>query len=130
MPNIKPISDLHNYDDVLSDIAVGSPVFLTLNGRGRYVIIDMAEYEKQQAAFGLLSELIKSESTAEEKGWQRRANTMNEESVAKMKELVKEASQQNKIMNVSEAFRLYPVEEEPHKGNLEYWTQRAKKLEV
>ena len=69
MPNIKPISDLRNYDDVLADIAVGSPVFLTLNGRGRYVIIDIAEYEKQQAKFGLLSELIKSESTAEEKGW-------------------------------------------------------------
>ena len=34
MPNIKPISDLRNYTEVLRDIAVGEPVFLTKNGRG------------------------------------------------------------------------------------------------
>lgn len=36
MPNIKPVSDLRNYTEVLRDIAVGEPVFLTKNGRGRY----------------------------------------------------------------------------------------------
>ena len=41
MPNIKPISDLRNYSDVLRDVSVGAPVFLTQNGRGRYAIIDM-----------------------------------------------------------------------------------------
>ena len=34
MPNIKPISDLRNYTEVLRDVAVGAPVFLTKNGRG------------------------------------------------------------------------------------------------
>ena len=29
MPNIKPVSDLRNYGDVLRDVAVGQPVFLT-----------------------------------------------------------------------------------------------------
>ena len=29
MPNIKPVSDLRNYNEVLRDIAVGEPVFLT-----------------------------------------------------------------------------------------------------
>lgn len=43
MPNIKPVSDLRNYNEVLRDISVGEPVFLTKNGRGRYVIIDMEE---------------------------------------------------------------------------------------
>ena len=28
MPNIKPISDLRNYSDVLHDVAVGASVFL------------------------------------------------------------------------------------------------------
>ena len=28
MPNIKPVSDLRNYTEVLRDIAVGEPVFL------------------------------------------------------------------------------------------------------
>ena len=44
MPNIKPISDLRNYSDVLHDVAVGAPVFLTKNGRGRYAILDMQRY--------------------------------------------------------------------------------------
>ena len=46
MPNIKPVSDLRNYNEVLRDIAVGEPVFLTKNGRGRYAIVDMEEFEK------------------------------------------------------------------------------------
>lgn len=61
MPNIKPVSDLRNYNEVLRDISVGEPVFLTKNGRGRYVIIDMAEYEKQQATMKLLSKLAEAE---------------------------------------------------------------------
>lgn len=61
MPNIKPVSDLKNYDKVLSDITVGDPVFLTENGRGRYVIVDIAEYEKQNAILKLMSELAKGE---------------------------------------------------------------------
>lgn len=69
MPNIKPVSDLRNYTEVLRDIAVGEPVFLTKNGRGRYVIVDMEEYEHTRAALKLLSELAKAEKTAEEKGW-------------------------------------------------------------
>ena len=32
MPNIKPISDLRNYTEVLHDVAVGAPVFLTQTG--------------------------------------------------------------------------------------------------
>ena len=53
MPNIKPISDLRNYSEVLHDVAVGAPVFLTKNGRGRYAIVDMQDYEKTQATLRL-----------------------------------------------------------------------------
>ena len=69
MPIFKPVSDLAQYDEVLADIAVGSPVVLTQNGKGRYIIFDMAEYEKQRAKLELLTILMKSERTAEEKGW-------------------------------------------------------------
>ena len=48
MPNIRPVSDLRNYTDVLKDISIDSPVFLTKNGRGRYAIIDIDEYEHKQ----------------------------------------------------------------------------------
>ena len=58
MPNIKPVSDLRNYNEVLSDIAVGEPVFLTKNGRGRYAILDIKEYEKLCAELKLISELL------------------------------------------------------------------------
>ena len=40
MPNIKPISDLRNYNEVLRDVEEGSPVFLTKNGRGKYAIVE------------------------------------------------------------------------------------------
>ena len=49
MPNIKPISDLRNYNEVLRDVTAGEPVFLTKNGRGRYAVVDIQEYEKSQA---------------------------------------------------------------------------------
>lgn len=61
MPNIRPVSDLRNYNEVLKDIAIGEPVFLTKNGRGRYAIIDMAEYEKYKATIMLLSQLSEAE---------------------------------------------------------------------
>lgn len=65
MPNIKPVSDLRNYNEVLSDIAVGEPVFLTKNGRGRYAIIDIREYEKLQYELKLVSELLTVEKGRE-----------------------------------------------------------------
>lgn len=69
MPNIKPVSDLRNYNEVLRDIAVGEPVFLTKNGRGKYAIVDIEEYEKTKAALKLLGELAKGENSANKKGW-------------------------------------------------------------
>lgn len=69
MPSIKPVSDLRNYNEVLRDVESGEPVFLTKNGRGRYVILDMEEYEKITATMKLMSELEKGERSAREKGW-------------------------------------------------------------
>ena len=62
MPNIKPISDLRNYTEVLRDVAVGAPVFLTKNGRGRYAIVDMQDYERTQATLRLMNELARAAS--------------------------------------------------------------------
>lgn len=69
MPNIKPISDLRNYSDVLRDVAAGEPVFLTKNGRGRYAIVDIQDYEKTQATIRLMNELAKGRISGEDKGW-------------------------------------------------------------
>lgn len=69
MPNIKPVSDLRNYTEVLKNVSVGEPVFLTKNGRGKYAIVDIEEYEKTKAVIKLMSELSKGEKSAQEKGW-------------------------------------------------------------
>ena len=69
MPNIKPVSDLRNYNEVLRDVAAGEPVFLTKNGRGKYAIIDMKEYERTQAILKLMTELSNGEYSSLEKGW-------------------------------------------------------------
>jgi prevent-host-death family protein len=69
MPIIKPVSDLRNYNEVLREVSVGQPVFLTKNGRGRYVIFDLDEYDRAQATSTLFSELAKGEQSAKENGW-------------------------------------------------------------
>ena len=69
MPSIMPVSDLRNYNNVLRTIDVGQPVFLTKNGRGRYAILDIREYEKIQATIKLLGKLEKGEKSGREKGW-------------------------------------------------------------
>ena len=70
MPNIKPVSDLRNYAEVLKDISSGSPVYLTKNGRGRYVILEMEDYEKREAVIKLMIELEKGRISGEKEGWQ------------------------------------------------------------
>ena len=69
MPNIKPISDLRNYSEVLNDVNIGAPVFLTKNGRGRYAIMDIQDYEKMQATLQLMSELEKGWQSGVDEGW-------------------------------------------------------------
>lgn len=69
MPNIKPISDLRNYNEVLRDVEAGSPVFLTKNGRGKYAILDMEDYEKTQATIRLMNEIAKGRCSGETEGW-------------------------------------------------------------
>ena len=69
MPNIKPISDLRNYTEVLRDVEEGAPVFLTKNGRGRYAIVDMHDYEKAQATIRLMNEIAKGRRSGETEGY-------------------------------------------------------------
>ena len=69
MPTIKPVSDLRNYAEVLKDISSGSPVYLTQNGRSRYVILDMADYERSEAIVRLMMELEKGRISGEKEGW-------------------------------------------------------------
>lgn len=68
MPNIKPISDLRNYTEVLKETTTGSPVFLTKNGRGEYVILSMKDYDRMKAELELIKKLVEGEQSARENG--------------------------------------------------------------
>lgn len=59
--NIKPISDLRNYNVVLRDCTNGAPVFLTKNGRGKYVIMDAEQYDAIMAELKLLAKVAGAE---------------------------------------------------------------------
>ena len=69
MPLIKPVSDLRNYPDVLKDVKSGSPVYLTKNGTGRYVLIDIADYNSVESAMKLNMELMRGRISGERDGW-------------------------------------------------------------
>jgi len=72
MPNIKPVSDLRNYPQVLAEVEPGRPVYLTKNGRGRYALVDISEieeYERLKAAMELLRAVEEGRRSGEEEGW-------------------------------------------------------------
>ena len=72
MANINPVSDLRNYKTVLKNVSVGEPVYLTVNGRGRYTIRDIEEdndFEKTKAMLRLMCELNEGRRSGEEEGY-------------------------------------------------------------
>ncbi len=72
MPNIKPISDLRNYTDVLKEVDLSNRVYLTRNGHGEYAILTMDEVDELdriKAAYLLLSKLQNAEEKADKEGW-------------------------------------------------------------
>ena len=71
MPNIKPVSDLRNYTDVLKEVDTSNRVYLTRNGHGEYGILTMAEIDeldRYRAAYTLFSKLQKAEDRASKEG--------------------------------------------------------------
>lgn len=59
MPIIKPISDLRNKSNEISELAKNSnePIFITKNGEGDLVVMSMAYYKRLQLKLDLLSKL-------------------------------------------------------------------------
>ncbi len=66
MANILPVSDLRNYNEVLKNCQVGEPVFLTRNGRGRFVVLDIEDYERDRAEKKLLMKLQEAEEAVKD----------------------------------------------------------------
>ncbi|EOH52472.1 prevent-host-death family protein [Enterococcus faecium EnGen0263] len=66
MMNIKPISELRDYNKILNDVTPEEPLFLTKNGHGKFAVIDIREYEeyeKYKIANQISQELRKAEQS-------------------------------------------------------------------
>ena len=63
MPNIRPISDLRNSANEISDFCrqTREPVFITRNGTGDMVVMNIEEYERSQALIDLYGKLATAE---------------------------------------------------------------------
>lgn len=63
MPIIRPISDLRNSANEISDFCrqTREPVYITRNGTGDMVVVSVAEYERQQALIDLYGKLAIAE---------------------------------------------------------------------
>ena len=70
MASILPVSDLRNYNEVLKNCHKGEPVYLTKNGIGLLVVMDIEDYERERAEKKLLVKLQEAEEAVkEEKEW-------------------------------------------------------------
>lgn len=68
MPKIRPISDLRNSANEISDYCkqTREPVFITRNGTGDMVVLNIDEYERQTALIDLYSKLSIAEQQISE----------------------------------------------------------------
>ena len=86
MPIIKPISDLRNKFNEISDIChnEGEPVFITKNGEGDLVVMSLATYERQR----ILLELYEKLSEAEHESMSGVPKISHEDVMKKMREKI------------------------------------------
>ena len=64
MPNIRPISDLRNNSNEISEFCrtTREPVFITKNGVGDMVVMSIEMYERQQAQLDFYVKLAEAEA--------------------------------------------------------------------
>ena len=62
------ITDLKSYRDILKNVSIGEPMFLTVNGRRRYVVMDIEDYEKAKYTLKLMGELFSGERSGKDFG--------------------------------------------------------------
>ena len=63
MPNIRPISDLRNNANDISEIChqTREPVFINKNGVGDMVVMSLETFERQQSLINLYAKLAEAE---------------------------------------------------------------------
>lgn len=63
MPSIRPISDLRNKSNDISEFChqTREPIYITKNGIGDMVVMSVETYERQQSLINLYSKLAEAE---------------------------------------------------------------------
>lgn len=70
MENTLPVSDLKNYNEVLKNCHKGEPLYLTEDGRVRFVVMDFEDYESDCAQKKLLLKFQEAEEAVKDgEGW-------------------------------------------------------------
>ena len=104
MPNILPVSDLRNYNEVLKNCQVGEPVFLTKNGRGKFVVMDIEDYEREKAEKKLLMKKL-------------RINPIVAEDLKNIKEYIAEDNEEMAVKTIQEIYaRIENIQQFPYMG--------------
>ena len=82
MPRIRPISDLRNNAAEISDYCrrTREPVYITRNGSGDMVVLNLEEYERQLARLELYAKLAEAE-------WEIAAGAVGEDFLTVAREL-------------------------------------------
>ena len=64
MPTIRPISDLRNNSNAISEFCkvTQEPIFITKNGVGDMVVMSIGTYQRQQAQLELYAKLAEAEA--------------------------------------------------------------------
>ena len=86
MPLIRPISDLRNNFDEISDLChnENEPVFITRNGKGDLVVMSLTLFEQQKARFELYQKL----DAAEEQGRTYTDRASHKDVMARLKKAI------------------------------------------
>ena len=103
MPNIKPVSDLRNYTEVLKEVDASNRVYLTRNGHGQYGILTMEEIDeldRYRAAYTLFSKLKSAEERADREGWISADDLEKELGVQNLKRLEYSPDAAQKLRNI------------------------------
>ena len=134
MPNILPVSDLRNYNEVLKNCQIGEPVFLTKNGRGKFVVMDIEDYEREKAEKKLLMKLQEAEEAVrDESAWMSldelkksvgvqhmmklRINPIVAEDLKNIREYIAEDNEEMAVKTIQEIYaRIENIQQFPYMG--------------
>ena len=106
MANILPVSDLRNYNEVLKNCHKGEPVYLTKNGRGRFVVMDIEDYERDRAEKKLLLKLQEAEEAVKDgEGWLKlRINPIVAKDLKNIRDYIAEDNEEYAAKTIKEIY--------------------------